>query len=342
MVSPFFLLLVAMGHCSAQPPLPPEERPSLLGTVLRLSQTGGIALDNGTTVPLAGAVRVSGAEGLQAIAPGDLVDLVQNADGLVTAIRVVPRLAQRVPLVEAAPKAVLSRFWWTRGGQEFPDSLYGADATIPLQAPAVSLESTVAYLPQDATDTAEFAVLDNAGTVLWSQVIPAGGTALLRCPLQGATVVLRCRRADGSTPDHTHCVWGQPTVLLRELGLIPLSPSVAADLAAKLEAALGGVDTGAIGLAQPAVIGLSPQMARDLQSDLLVALGRRHPVVGFMPWEATSELTDAQRKAAQDAKAAAVAVSELRYAPDGSAAKASLVHVASGEVLAGAEARVNP
>ena len=341
---PFSPLLLALAAtCAlAQPPLPPEERPTVLGTVLRVSETDGIALESGTAAPLADGVRVSGAESLQVIAPGDLVDLAQDANGLVISIRVLPRLAQRVPLTEVAPNAPLARFWWTHEGQDFPDSIYGADATVPLQAPVVSLEATVAYLPQDSADAAEFAVLDNAGAVLWSRRVAAGQTASLKCAVQGAAIVFRCRRADGSTPDHTHCIWGAPTVLLRELGLIALPPTAADDLAAKLDAALKGVDAGAVGIAQPKVVGLSPQIARDLQGDLLIALGRRHPVVGFMPWEAGTGLTDAQRKAAQDAQATTVAVSELRYAAEGSTVGAWLVHVTSGEVLASAETTIEP
>jgi len=284
---------------------------------------------------------VTGAEGLQAIAPGDLVEIVQDANGLVMGIGVLPRLAQRMPLIEAVSTRVpLSRIWWTHEGQDYPDSVYAADATVSLQVPAVTLEGTVAYVPTDATDAAEFAVLDNGGAVLWSQRVAAGGTASIRCPLQSAAIVLRCRRADGSTPDHTHCIWGSLTVLLKELGLISLPPDAAGDLATELDADLKGVDAGAIGIAQPKTIGLSPQVARDLQSDLLVALGRRHPVVGFMPWEAAVPLTDAQRQAAEKAQAATVAVSELRYTPEGSTATVRLVHVVSGEVLASAETTI--
>ena len=333
-----------MGGCVlAQPPLPPEERPHVFGTVTRLTAADGIALESGLAAPLADGVRVTGAEGLPAIAPGDLVEITQDANGLVTAICVVPRLAQRAPLVEtAASRTPLSRFWWTHDGRDFPDSLYAADASVSLQVAGVLLEGTVAYLPQDATDAAEFAVLDNAGAVLWSARVAAGSTAPLRCPLQGAAMVLRCRRADGSTPDHTHCIWGSPTVLLKELGTIALPPGASADLVAKLDAALKGVEAGAIGVAQPKVIGLSPQIARDLQCDLLVALARKHSVVGCMPWEAATALTDAQVQAAQKAQATSVAVSELRYSTEGSAVKLALVHVASREVLASVETTVKP
>ncbi|MBM3474425.1 MAG: hypothetical protein FJX75_14270 [Armatimonadetes bacterium] len=327
----------------AQPPLPPEERPSVFGAVTRLSAADGIALDTGLAAPLVEGVRIAGAENLAAIAPGDLVEITQDANGLVVDIRVVPRLAQRTPLVTmATTRTPLSRFWWTHDGREFPDSLYAADAAISLQAAGVLLEGTVAYLPPDATDAAEFAVLDNAGTVLWSTRVAAGNTAPLKCALPGAAFALRCRRADGSTPDHTHCIWGSPTVLLKELGSIPLPPGASADLAAKLDAALKGVDAGAIGIAQPRVIGLSPQMARDLQCDLLVALGRRRPIVGCVPWEAVTTLTEAQIQAATKTQATSVAAPELRYSPDGSVVKLALVHVASREVLASVETTVKP
>jgi hypothetical protein len=335
-----FLLLC--GVAVAQPPLPPEERPSILGTVVKVSAADGIALESGATAPLAEGVRVSGAEGLAAITAGDLVDLAQDANGLVTSIRVLPRLTRRMPLIEAAPQAAVSRFWWTHDGRAYPDSLYGADATIPLQVAAVGLEATLAYLPQEAGEAAEFAVLDAAGTVLWSAQVTTGATVPLKCALPGGQFALRCRRADGSTPDHTHCVWGGPTVVLKELGLLPLPPSAADELAAGLEASLKGVDPGPIAVALPKVVGLSPHVARDLQSDLLIALGRRRAMVGLMPWEAGALLPDAQRTAAQDRGAAAVAVAELRYAPEGSEARASLVHLASGEVLATAEATVKP
>jgi hypothetical protein len=339
-----WLVTIAVGGCAlAQPPLPPEERPHVFGAVTRLSATDGIALESGLAAPVAEGVRVTGADGLTSISPGDLVEMTQDANGVVVDIRLVPRLAQRVPLVEmGTTRTPLSRFWWTHDGRDFPDSLYAADAAISLQAPGVLLEGTVAYLPPDATDAAEFAVLDNAGAVLWSTRVAAGSTSALKCPLPGAAFVLRCRRADGSTPDHTHCIWGSPTVLLKELGSIPLPPGASADLAAELDAALKGVDSGAIGIAQPKVIGLSPQMARDLQGDLLVALGRRHPVVGCVPWEAATTLTEAQIQAATKAQATSVAAPELRYSPDGSVVKLALVHVASREVLASVETRVKP
>jgi hypothetical protein len=338
---PALLISVACGW--AQPPLPPEERPHVIGTVVRVSQADGLALDTGLSAPLSDGLRITGAGSLQEIAPGDLVEVVQDANGLVTALRLMPRLAQRVPLIEAvSPRTPLSRFWWTHDGQDFPDSLYAADAAIALQAPAVMLEGTVAYVPEGTADAAEFAVLDNAGAVLWSRRLSAGETAPLKCPLQGAAITLRCRRPDGSTPDHTHCIWGSPTVLLKELGLIALPPKASDDLAARLDASLKGVDPGAIGVAQPRVIGLSPQLARDLQQDLLVSLGSRHAVTGFMPWEAGPQLTDGQKQAAQTAQAASVAVSELRYSPEGSVAKVSLVHVASGETLASAETTIAP
>jgi len=297
--------LVLLGLCGAQaqPPLPPEDRPGIQGTVMRLSLTDGIALDGGTAAPLAESVRVVGAEGLQRISAGDLVDLARDANGLVTRITVLPRLAQRAPLIEVAPRMTASRFWWNHDGRAYPDSFYAAEASVPLQVAVVSLEATVAYLPQDPTDAAEFAVLDQAGTALWSARVLAGQSTHLYCPVAGGTLTLRCRRADGSLPDHTHCIWGSPMALLKELGLISLPPTAADALAAGLDAALKGVDAGSIAVAQPKVVGLSPQIARDLQGDLLVALGRRHPVVGCMPWEAATTLVDTQRKAAEAARA---------------------------------------
>jgi len=315
----------------------------VIGTVVRLTPADGLTLEGGLAAPVAEAVRVTGAQDLQQVAPGDLVEIVRDANGLVTDLHRLPRLAQRVPLVEvASPHVPLSRFWWTHDGQDFPDSLYAADAAIPLQVPAIALEATVAYLPQEGADAVEFAVLDEAGVVLWSQRVPAGGVVALRSTLQGGTLVLRCRRADGAVPDHTHCIWGSPTVLLREPGLFPLRPAVTADLAAKLDAVLKNVDPGPLGIAQPKIVGCSPQMARDLQQDLFTALGARHPVVGLMPWEAGADLTEAQRQAAQAATVTSVAVSELRYSPEGSVVKLALVHAAAREILATAETTIKP
>lgn len=338
-----WLVWLMVGAAPAQPPLPPEDQPAILGSVVRLSRTDGLVLDNGLSAPLAEGVRLQGAEQLEAVEPGALVEVRQDADGLVYTIAVLPRIIQRVPLVEgASAHASMSRFWWTYGGQDYPDSIYAAEAEIPLGVAAVALEGAVAYIPTPGEDAAEFAVLDQTGAVLWSHRVSAGQVQSLRCGLSGASITLRCRRADGGVPDHTQCVWASPTLILRELGFLRLRPSVAEDLVSRLDAQLVGVDAGTVGLAQPRVIGASPQTARDLRDDLLVALGRKHPVGAVLSSEAGPVLTEAQKQAAQAAGVTSVALSEVRYSPQGSTARLSLVHVASGELLAASEVTVEP
>ena len=338
------LVMIAGGCVWGQPALPPDERPHVSGTVTRISRADGIALDTGLSAPLAAGLQVEGAAEVEGVTPGDLVDLVRDENGLVTHLRVLPRLTQRVPLVQATTAPVpLAQFWWTHEGQDYPDSVHAADATVGLQVAAVSLEATVAYVSADMADAVEFAVLDGDKAVIWSKRVEAGTTAALRCPLvKGGALTLRCRRADESLPDEAQCVWGSPTLVLREAGLIPLSPGTADDLVTKLADSLRGVDAGAIAIAQPRVYGLSPQIARDLQQDLLVALARKHAVVGLLAWEGDRELTDAQRQQAQAAGAGSVATSELRYAPEGTTVRVVLVHAASGEAIASAETTVRP
>jgi hypothetical protein len=331
-------------HLTAQPALPPTEQARLAGTVVRASRAEGLALDSGLSAPVADGLQLAGAAELESVWPGDLVELVRDENGLVTHLWVLPRLAQRVPLWQAAtPQSPVSRFWWEHGGEAYPDSLHAAEATFGLQRPATALEATVAFECPTAGETAEFTVLDNEKAVIWAKRLAAGTSAALRCPLlKGGSLTLRCRLNGDRAPDDQQCVWGNPAIVLRELGLIPLHPSAADDLVGQLAAGLAGVDAGAIGLALPRVHGLSPSVARDLQQDLLVAVGRAHRVVGVLPWEADRDLSDAQRQQAQAASIASVLVSEVRYSPDGTMVKAALVHAASGETLAVAETTVKP
>ncbi|MGQ9732283.1 MAG: hypothetical protein ACUVX8_13555 [Candidatus Zipacnadales bacterium] len=342
MVSWFLLSVVTC--VSAQPPLPPEERSTSIGTVVSISLTDGLTLENGLNAPLAPGLLLTGANRIEDIRTGDLVEITRDENDRITSITVLPRLDQRVSLVEAAGgQTPLPRFWWSYEGRDYPDSLYASDLTIPLRLAVLSLEGVVAYLPQDDGDHVEFAILDAQGKLLWSQRVAAGKTAELHCLVREAgSLTLRCRRTDGSTPDYTQCIWGSPTVLLRTPGVLPLPPQIATTLVDTLAASLGHLSPGAIAVTQPRVIGIADDTAYDLAQDLFTALGHKYQVVGILGFQASTEMTDIQRQAATDGGAETVAVSELRYSPQGSRIEVALVHVTAQEVIARAAITITP
>ncbi len=327
-----------------QPPLPPQERPRVVGTVINASERDGVVLEGGQAAPLAKGVELHGVSGIGELAPGDLVELIPDENGLVRRLSVLPRLAQRRPLAEViSGNTPVCFFWWQHEGNDFPGSIYAADATVPLLVPAVALEATVAYTPAGGELPVTFAVLDPKGAVLWEAQVAPGETTQLQCALsQTGTVTLRCRRSDGSVPDHTHCIWGSPSVLLRELGSVPLDPRVAAEIAEALAKALGVIDPGAIGVARPRVVGLSENMAIDLQHDLLVALGSRYEVAGLSSFSLGVDLSGYDPRATQDLGADTMAAAELRYGPEGSVARVALISADGREVLAQTETAIKP
>lgn len=342
----FLLILAAPALCRAQPALPPQERPRVIDTIVTASETDGIALQSGRAAPLAKGVEVRGARSIADLTPGDLVELLQDENGLVKEITVLPRLAQRRPLVEVISGTTpISRFWWSHQGEEFPDSIYTADATVPLQVKVLAFEAGVAYLAPAGEGPVTFAVLDAQDAVLWEARVSPGETARAGCPLgTTGTLTLRCRRADGSRPDHTHCVWASPTVLLQELGSVPLHPDQVTELIGKLAEALGALDPGAIAVAEPEVIGLSQSMAIDLQQDVFVALGSRFRVTGLTSVPSRPYLTGfgAGGAGGGGLDGDAVAAAELRYAPDGATVRVALVSVDGQEILAKAETTIQP
>lgn len=342
---PVLLLLFGVSPIVwAQPPLPPQERPRVVGTVVSASERDGVVLQGGKAAPLAKGVELRGVNGIGELAPGDLVELVQDENGLVLRLAVLPRLGQRRPLVEVVSgNTSASFFWWERQGKELPNSIYAADATVPLQVPALALEATVAYVAAADESPITFAVLDVKDALLWEAQVAPGEATELRCPLgQTGAITLRCRRTDGSVPDHTHCIWGSPSVLLRDLGSIRLDPRVATGITDALTEALGGLDPGRIGVARPRVIGLSDEVAADLQQDLLVALGSRYKVAGLTSWPLPVELAGYDPRATQDLAADTLAAAELRYAPEGSVARVALISADGREVLAQTETTIKP
>ena len=342
--APTALLVVMAVAAYAQPPLPPQERPSKLGTVLTVSETDGLALEDGTAAPLAEGVRLEGVQGLEELGPGDLVEVVQDDNGLVSVLRVVPRLADWKPMLEVAQAgASASRFWWQHEGRDFPDSVYAADLQVTFASRVSALSATAAYVPKTAQGPVRFVVLDHTETVIWEKSLAPGETAELTCPLpHGASVTLQCRRVDGSVPDHTHCVWGSPSVLMRGFGSITLAPAAADDIVAGLAESLGQVDPGRLVVAMPRTIGLAAELGKSLQEDLLVALARRYVVAGAMTQASGKDLTDTDVQAAQSLEAETVAASEIRYAEDGSTIHVTLVDATTRETLARAETKLKP
>ena len=343
-ITGFLLSLVAVSAAWAQPSLPPQERPRVVATVLSASERDGIVLQGGKAAPVAEGVQLRGVGSIAELAPGDLVELVQDENGLVQQVTVLPRLGQRRALVEVISGTnPTSFFWWRREGEDFPNSINAADATVPLQVQALALEATVAYLPAGGEGPVTFAVLDSQGTPLWERGVVPGGTAELRCPVAGTgSITLRCRRPDGSAPDHTHCVWGSPAVLLRELGSVQFHPQRATGLVGRLAEALGGIDPGAIAVAKPIVIGLSQTMATDLQHDLFVALGSRYKVAGLTSWPVPVDLSRYAPRAAGEPAADTVAAAELEYATEGSVIRVALISSDGREVLAEVETTLEP
>jgi hypothetical protein len=338
------LLLEVAPIAWGQPPLPPQERPRAVATVIAASERDGLVLQGGKAAPLATGVQLRGVGSLAELAPGDLVELVQDENDLVQQITVLPRLAQRKRLAEVvAGSTQISFFWWRHEGTDFPDSIYAADATVPLQVPTLALEATVGCLLAPGEGPVTFAVLDAQGTLLWEAQVSPGETKPLRCPLGGTgTVALRCRGPDGNVPDHTQCIWGSPSLLLQEPGSIALHPDLASKLVDTLARELGNIDPGAIGVTQPRVTGLSQSMAIDLQHDLLVALGLRYKVAGLTPRPLSMDLAHYDPAAAGDLAADTVTASEIRYAPEGSAVRVALISADSREILAQAEATLQP
>jgi len=328
----------------AQPPLPPQERPHVLGTVLKISATDGLALETGTAAPLAEGMEVRGAASVEAIGPGDLVEVVTDDNGMVMEIEVLPRLADWRPLAEMVQaNAPVSRFWWRHDGQDYPDSIYSAEVTLPLTARASAIAATAAYAAPGADSPLTFMVLGHADAVIWEKTLQPGETAEVTASLsQGASVGFRCRRTDGSIPDHTHCVWANPRVLLREYGDIQLHPSATTDLVTQLAEDLGQITPGRILVALPRVVGLTPTIANTLREDLLIALAARYEVAGATTHQAVDTLSAALAQAAQAVEADTVAAAEIRYAAEGSILTAVLLNVATNETLARAEMTLKP
>ncbi len=328
----------------AQPPLPPQERPHVLGTVLTISATDGLALETGTAAPLAEGIQVRGAASVEAIGPGDLVEVVKDDNGMVMEIEVLPRLSDWRPLAEMVKaNAPVSRFWWQHDGQDYPDSIYSAEVKLALTARASAIAATAAYAAPGADSPLTFLVLGHGDAVIWEKTLEPGETAEVTAPLsQGASVGFRCRRPDGSIPDHTHCVWASPRVLLREYGDIQLHPNATTDLVTQLAEDLGQIAPGRVLVALPLVIGLTPSMAKTLREDLLIALGARYEVAGATTQQAPGNLSAAVTQAAQAVEADTVAAAEIRYAAEGSIVTAVLLNVATNETLAQAEITLKP
>jgi hypothetical protein len=334
--------LPAIGR--VQPALPPQERPPVVATIADAGQGDGIVLEGGKAAPLGKDVELRGVDGIDGLGPGDLVELVQDENGLVHRITVLPRLAQRRPLAEViAGNTPASFFWWRHEGEDYANSIYAADATVRLTVPSLALEATIAYLAAADEAPATFAVLGPDEAPLWQTQLAPGSTAQLQCSLgKAATIALRCRRSDGSVPDHTHCIWGSPEVLLQELGSTPLRPEVAAEIADGLAGALGAIDPGKIGVARPRVVGLSDALAVDLQQDLFVALGSRYQLAGMTSVSLSPELTDHDPGPAADLAADSLVAAEIRYAPEGSVARVALISAGGGEILAQTQATIQP
>lgn len=330
------LLLLVPGVGRSQPPLPPTAQPKKLGTVAAVAGTETIALTNGVSAPLAQPLKLSGVGTLAELMAGDVVELRQDANGVVTEITVLPRLVQRKSLLEVlAGNPPVVRFWWTHQGRDFPDSLTTAGAALPLRERCVAFEATAAHVAPASAPPVTFAVIGDGGAPLWQQALRPGETAAVKCALgQAPKVELRCRRADGTPPGPSTCIWGSPTVVLQEPGMVAWGPEVGENLAARLSEALKSVAPGKIAVARPTIIGLSPDMARDLQEDLFTALGHRFKVAGMLALDARPELSEAVRAAAKAVGATSVLTSELRYAPDGARVELSLVDVQANESLA--------
>jgi hypothetical protein len=336
-------LLLMPAVARSQPPLPPTERPRTIGPVLGVTGAESITLQDRPAAPLAPGLKLHGATSLAEVMTGDLVELTQDENGLVSEIAVLPRLAQRRPLTTVIPGAVrVARLWWRRGDRDYPDSLYAAEASLPLQVRSAVLEATAAYRPASG-EPAVFSVLGDRDTVLWQRQLRPGETAAFRCSLgRTSTLVLRCRRPDGTRPEHESCLWGNPTVTLLDSGTAPLKPPATDALAAQLAGALKNVQPGSILIAQPRVIGLGQEMARDLQEDLYVAVARRLKVVGLARLEVGPELSDPARAAAKALGATAILASEFRYHPEGVAASLVLWDAESKEALAQLQAVLKP
>ncbi len=338
------LLLLVPGVGRSQPPLPPTEQPKKLGTVAAVAGAETIALTSGVSAPLAQPLKLSGVGNLAELLAGDVVELRQDANGVVTEITVLPRLVQRKSLLEVVtgnPPVV--RFWWIHEGRDFPDSLYTAGAALPLRERCVAFEATAAHVAPASAPPVTFAVIGDGGAPLWQQVLRPGETAAVKCALgQSPKVELRCRRADGKPPDPSTCVWGRPTVVLQESGRVAWRPEVGEDLAARLAEALKSVAPGKIAVARPTLIGLSPEMVRDVQEDLFTALGHRFKVAGMLALDARPPLSEAVRSAAKAVGATSVLTSELRYAPDAVGVELSLVDVQANEALARVSVSLKP
>jgi len=340
----FAVLLLASGVGRAQPPLPPAERPKLTGQLYSIAGAETITLTTGASLSLAPTLKVAGAASLGDVLPGDLVELIRDENGFVTDLTVLPRLVRRKPLVEVvAGNPPVCRFWWVHDGRDYPDSLYTAQASLPLQEHAGLLEATVACVAPAGADPITFAVLGDQEPPLWDKQLRPGDTAAVKCRLGPAPVIqLRCRRADGTPPDPRSCVWGSPTVVLLGPGLITLKPAATDELARALAGSLRNVAAGAIAIAQPTVLGLSQDLARDLQDDLFTALGHRFEVAGCLRLSPGLALTDQVRAAAKSLGASSVLTGEVQYQPDAPQVRLVLFDLAGNEPLAQLQTSLKP
>jgi hypothetical protein len=338
------LLLLASGIARAQPPLPPAERPKAFGQVYTITGVETLVLTTGTSLSLAPTLKVTGAASLMDVLPGDLVELIRDENGLVTDLTVLPRLVRRKPLVEVvAGNPPVCRFWWVHDGRDYPDSLYTAQASLPLQERAGALEATAACVAPAGADPVTFAVLGDKEPPFWEKQLRPGETAAVKCRLGPAPVIqLRCRRADGTPPEPRSCVWGSPAVVLQEPGLIALKPAATDELARALADSLKNVAPGAIAISQPTVLGLSQDLARDLQDDLFAALGRCLKVAGCLRIPSGLALTDQVRAAAKALGASSVLTSEVQYQPGAPQVRLVLFDLAGNEPLAQLQTSLKP